>query len=81
MAKLSEKYLEYDEEQLVGAFEAVLFASGEPVEIDLTGIFSDPNNDPLKYKITENGTVIERAYEEEKYTRTYGEAGDLYICS
>ena len=31
MAKLSEKYLEYDEEQLVGAFEAVLFAAGEPV--------------------------------------------------
>lgn len=40
MAKLSEKYLEYDEEQLTGALEAVLFAAGEAVSRDkLSEIF------------------------------------------
>ena len=31
MPKFSEKYAEYDEKTLIGAFEAVLFAAGEPV--------------------------------------------------
>lgn len=31
MAKFSEKYAQYDETELIGALEAVLFAAGEPV--------------------------------------------------
>ncbi len=40
MIKFSEKYLEYGEEKLVGAFESVLFAAGEAVSRDrLSEIF------------------------------------------
>lgn len=46
MAKLSEKYLEYDEEQLVGALEAILFAAGEPVARErLAEIFEITNSE------------------------------------
>ena len=44
MSKFSEKYLEYDEEQLTGALEAVLFVSGEPVSQEkLSEIFEITN--------------------------------------
>ncbi|MBE6701476.1 MAG: SMC-Scp complex subunit ScpB [Ruminococcaceae bacterium] len=40
MAKLSEKYLQYNEDELTGAVEAVLFAAGESVSKDrLSDIF------------------------------------------
>lgn len=46
MAKLSEGYLAYDEEQLAGAFEAVLFAAGEPVSQEkLAEIFGITNSE------------------------------------
>lgn len=46
MAKFSEKYLEYDEEQLTGAIEAVLFVAGEPVSQEkLTEIFGITNSE------------------------------------
>ena len=53
MAKFSEKYAQYDEKMLVGAFEAVLFAAGEPVGRDkLAEIF--------EITPTEAGLVIEK---------------------
>lgn len=46
MAKFSEGYLAYDEEQLTGAMEAVLFAAGEPVSQEkLAEIFGITNSE------------------------------------
>ena len=46
MLKFSEGYLAYDEEQLTGALEAVLFAAGEPVAQEkLAEIFGITNSE------------------------------------
>lgn len=46
MSKFSEVYLAYDEEQLTGALEAVLFAAGEPVSQEkLAEIFGITNSE------------------------------------
>ena len=46
MAKFSEGYLKFDEEQLTGAVEAVLFAAGEPVAQEkLAEIFEITNSE------------------------------------
>lgn len=53
MPKFSEKYAEYNETQLIGALEAVLFAAGEPVQREkLAQIFG--------ITTTEVGIVVEK---------------------